>query len=111
MIADRWDLTLECIRRYYNNDKSPLYETLKEDKQFFSLFKDFKGYVDFFFLQDAVTEDYSKVNMWCGKSDFVFDGLPKTVDEYLRFIDEELRFVEKRNMRIKEYCKSNCDLQ
>jgi hypothetical protein len=111
LIADRWDLTLECIRRYYNNDKSPLYETLKEDKQFFSLFKDFKGYVDFFFLQDAVTEDYSKVNMWCGKSDFVFDGLPKTVDEYLRFIDEELRFVEKRNMRIKEYCKSNCDLQ
>ena len=55
-IADRWDLTLECIRRYYNNENSPLYKTLKEEKPFFDLFNDFKGYVDFFFLQDAVSK-------------------------------------------------------
>ncbi|HJK73666.1 MAG TPA: hypothetical protein O0X34_01565, partial [Methanocorpusculum sp.] len=26
-IKDRWDLTLECIRRYYRNEPSPLYNT------------------------------------------------------------------------------------
>lgn len=107
MISDRWDLTLECIRRYYNGENSPLYNTLIDDKPFFDLFNDFKGYVDFFFLQDAVSKDYSKVNIWCGNSDFVENGLPKTIDEYLNFIDEELKFVEQRNLRIKAYCQSS----
>lgn len=70
LICDRWDLTLECIRRYYNGDNSPLFDTIKSDSNFFDLFCDFKGYVDFFFLQDAVSDDYSKVNIWCGDADF-----------------------------------------
>jgi hypothetical protein len=28
-INDRMDLTLECIKRYYSNEKSPLFETIK----------------------------------------------------------------------------------
>ena len=56
-ISDRWDLTLECIRRYYNGEESPLYKTINRDKEFYDLFVDFKGYVDFFFLQDCVSED------------------------------------------------------
>ena len=103
-ISDRWDLTLECIRRYYNDEDSPLYNTLEKDKDFFNLFIDFKGYVDFFFFQDSVTDDYSKVNIWCGKGDFSEDGLPQTVEEYFSFIDKELEFLNKRNERIKEYC-------
>lgn len=102
-ISDRWDLTLECIRRYYNGENSPLYETFVADKDFFDLFVDFKGYVDFFLLQDAVSDDYSKVDIWCGNADFVESGLPKTVDEYFGFIDKELAFLKKRNARIKEY--------
>ncbi len=65
-IADRWDLTLECIRRYYIGQTSPLSDVIEGDKDFYALFCDFRGYVDFFFLQDAVTDDYSKVNIWCG---------------------------------------------
>ena len=106
-ISDRWDLTLECIRRYYAGETSPLYETIRADKGFYDLFVDFKGYVDFFFLQDCVNDDYSKVNIWCGDAKFEESGLPKTVDEYFEFIDKELEFLDKRNKRIRDYCKTN----
>lgn len=99
-IKDRWDLSLECIRRYYNNEDSPLYENLKKNKEFFDLFLDFKGYVDFFFLQDCVTEDYSAVIQWLDHKDFSEPPLPKTVDEYLHWMERQLEFVEKRNKRI-----------
>ena len=105
-ISDRWDLTLECIRRFYNDEDSPLYKTIKNDKSFYDLFVDFKGYVDFFFLQDCVSEDYTKVNIWEGTGDFNGDGLPKTVDDYLQFIDREFEFLAKRNNRIREYAIS-----
>jgi hypothetical protein len=39
-IADRFDLTLECIRRHYLNDSSPLDETLARYSDFFELFYD-----------------------------------------------------------------------
>lgn len=105
-IGDRWDLTLECIRKYYNNEKSPLYETLLLNKDFFDLFIDFKGYVDFFFLQDCVSTDYSSVNFWIGNGVFEKNPFPKTVDEYIQWISEELKFIEKRNNRIKEFLNS-----
>ena len=107
LISDRWDLTLECIRRYYDGLNSPLYDTIKRDKAFYDLFVNFKGYVDFFFLQDAVSDDYSKVNIWCGNADFEEEGLPKSVDEYFAFLDKELDFLDKRNARIKTYCETN----
>lgn len=103
-ISDRWDLTLECIRKYYEGEESPLYNGILQDKPFFDLFVNFKGYVDFFFLQDCVSEDYSKVNVWDGKGDFTEDGLPKTLDDYLHFLKKEFEFLAKRNERIKKYC-------
>lgn len=99
-IKDRWDLTLECIRRYYQGEESPLYRTLCRDKEFFDLFVDFKGYVDYFYLQDCVSEDYSAVRFWLGTGKFEEDPLPRTVEEYLRWIDAEMDFLKKRNDRI-----------
>lgn len=32
-----------------------------QKQMFFNLFIDFKGYVDFFFLQDLVSNDYKQV--------------------------------------------------
>ncbi|MCR4568750.1 MAG: hypothetical protein K5769_11920 [Pseudobutyrivibrio sp.] len=107
LISDRWDLTLECIRRFYENVESPLSKVLESDCGFFELFEDFKGYVDFFFLQDCVSSDYKKVDIWQGKGDFSEEPLPKTVKEYLDFIDRGLVFLEKRNARIEEYCYKN----
>ena len=49
-INDRFDLTLECIRRYYIREESPLQEVLLRYSNFFELFENFKGYVDFFLL-------------------------------------------------------------
>ena len=99
-IRDRWDLTLECIRRYYQGEESPLYKSLLKDKAFFDLFVDFKGYVDFFFLQDCVSEDYKKVNLWLGNDFFEKNPVPHTADEYLTFIGKEYDFLKKRNRRI-----------
>lgn len=100
-IIDRFDLTLECIRRYYQNEKSPLYDVLLKNKEFFDLFIDFRGYVDFFYLQDLVDNDYSKVKFWL-EDDSVFSmyPFPKTVEEYMIWINKELDFVKKRSERI-----------
>lgn len=103
-ISDRWDLTLECIRKYYIGEDSPLSKVIKDDKSFYDLFVDFKGYVDYFFLQDCVTNDYSEVNIWCGNATFEKSGLPETVNDYFEFIHKEHNFLDKRNERIREYC-------
>ena len=103
-IADRWDLTLECIRRHYAGEESPLSKVIETDKAFYDLFVDFKGYVDFFMLQDCVSDDYSAVDIWMGDASFKKNGLPETVEEYLRFLVKEHIFLDKRNRRIQEYC-------
>ena len=105
-IRDRWDLTLECIRLYYNNQKSPLYDVLIKEKEFFDLFVNFKGYVDFFFLQDCVSATYDSVLFWEGNGIFVDDPFPKSAESYLCFIENELEFVKNRNQRINEYIKN-----
>ena len=69
-IKDRFDLTLECIRRYYNNEESPLFSDLKRYNEFMTLFIDFKGYCDFFLIQDLVSEDYSEVKFYLPFNDF-----------------------------------------
>ena len=103
-IADRWDLTLECIRRHYAGEESPLSNVIESDKAFYDLFVDFKGYVDFFFMQDCVSEDYSSVDIWMGDASFKENGLPKTVEDYFKFLVKEHIFLDKRNQRIQEYC-------
>jgi hypothetical protein len=60
-ICDRMDLTLECIRRHYLRQDSPLGATLERHGDFFALFDDFRGYVDYFLLQDLVSDDYCAV--------------------------------------------------
>lgn len=103
-ISDRWDLTLECIRRHYAGEESPLSKVTESDKAFYDLFVDFKGYVDFFFLQDCVSDDYATVDIWCGDALFQKTGLPETVGDYFKFIRKEHEFLDKRNKRIQQYC-------
>ena len=54
-IGDRLDLTLECIRRHYLGEPSPLSDVLERYRAFFDLFGDFQGYVTFFLLDDLTT--------------------------------------------------------
>ena len=102
-ISDRWDLTLECIRRHYAGEESPLSKAMDSDREFFDLFLDFRDYVDYFFLQDCVTEDYSRVRYWIGDGAFNKNALPQTVDEYLLWLERQRDFLDRRNDRIKEY--------
>lgn len=101
-IRDRWDLTMECIRKYYNNEQSPLFDVLERNRDFFDLFVDFRGYVDFFYMQDCVSSDYKSVIFWLGDGNFLKNPFPKTVDEYVYWINSNIDFVKKRNERIRE---------
>ena len=99
-IQDRFDLTLECIRRHYLNQQNPLTDVLERNSNFFALFGDFKGYVDFFFLQDLVAKDYVTIKFWTNFDNFQTAPLPKNKEEYLSYISELLDFVKARNQRI-----------
>jgi hypothetical protein len=99
-IADRLDTTLECVRRHYLGRSSPLGETLSRYSAFFALFEDFSGYVDFFMLQDLVTEDCSAVNFFMPFDDFNTPSVPKDVDTYKEYRHRSIEFVKARNRRI-----------
>jgi len=100
LIKDRIDLTLECIRRYYNNEISPLTEVLTRYADFFRLFGDFKGYVEFFLLQDLVSEDFLEIKFFRHFEDFKTPAVPKTLEDYLSYKDRAIKFVNNRNQRI-----------
>ena len=103
-IVDRFDLTLECIRRFYNQETSPLYDTLNRYSDFFKLFQDFKGYVDFFLLQDLVIENYSKVKFFIPfDENFPTQPLPQDKDDYLIFLRNNETFLDGRNQRIRQW--------
>ena len=105
-IDDRFDLTLECIRRFYSEENSPLYNTLLRYKSYFDLFGNFMGYIHFFFLNDLVNEN-NEINFYLS-----FDGFktrPKfsDVDQYLSYKDRVIEFIKSRNTRIENYVKLN----
>lgn len=102
-IKDRFDLTLECVRRHYLGMTSPLGDTLERYRGYFGLFDDFAGYVDFFLLQDLVTSDKSAVNFFVPFDDFNRPATPKTCDEYREFKRCSIEFVEARNRRMHRY--------
>jgi hypothetical protein len=99
-IADRFDLTLECIRRHYLSQGSPLAETLSRYREFFALFEDFNGYVDFFMLQDLITEDHSTVSFFMPFDNFNAPSVPRDRDAYTKYRHRSIEFVEARNRRI-----------
>lgn len=99
-IVDRLDITIECIRRYYLGQDSSLHDTLDRYREFFNLFGGFKGYIDFFLLQDAVSEDYTTVNIATPFDNFNTSPAPSSVDEYVMYMEATAKFVEARNERI-----------
>jgi hypothetical protein len=99
-IKDRFDLTVECIRRHYVDEPSPLSDTLARYEDFFGLFGDFRGYVDFFLLQDMVAEDYSAVRFFMPFQGFTGSPLPGSVGAYNAYKQLAIEFIEARNQRI-----------
>ena len=106
LIKDRLDLTLECIRRHYNNEVNPLKEVLSRYSDFFTLFDNFKGYVEFFLLQDIVCDDYSTIRFFMPFEDFKAPVVPTTVNQYLSYKKLAIEFVNCRNQRILKSIKT-----
>lgn len=102
LIDDRFDLTLECIRRFYISEPNPLDETIKSYTSFFQLFGTFEGYVDFFLLNDLVDER-GDVKFYLPFDDFQSPPEFKDVEDYLLYKNRVGLFVEARNKRIDEY--------
>jgi hypothetical protein len=100
-IKDRFDLTVECIRRYYRREHSPLFETLDRYAEFFALFGDFRGYVEFFLLQDLVTEDCAAVRFFTPFEEFVSWPVPATTEGYRAYMRHAHAFIQARNERIR----------
>ena len=103
-IADRMDLTLECIRRHYLEEgESPLADVLDAYSDFFAQFEGFDEFVDFFHFQDLVTHDYESVRFYLPLEDFTRSGLPQTVDEYAKCMEATLSLINSRQRRMSEW--------
>ncbi len=99
-IGDRFDLTLECIRRHYAEDANPLSGVLARYARFFDLFRDFRGYVEYFFLQDLVSADFSAVTISEPFDNFRGSPIPSGARQYNAYKTASVMFIEARNQRI-----------
>jgi len=101
-IDDRFDLTLECIRRFYLGLPSPLHDVLLRYQDFFRLFRDFRGYIDFFLLQDLVTKNYEQIKFYLPFDNFMSAPKFHCINDYLIYQERVIDFINKRNSRIDE---------
>jgi hypothetical protein len=99
-IRDRFDLTIECIRRQYAGEPNPLNETLARYANFFALFGDFAGYVNFFLLHDLVDEVTSSIKFFTPFRNFEDSPLPRPITAYLAYRERAIEFISARNRRI-----------
>lgn len=99
-IGDRFDLTLECIRRHFFGELSPLSNVLERYREFFDLFGTFEGYVDFFHFQDLVLTEGGPINFFLPYKNFELSPYPQDLESYRAYRDGVAAFVAARNARI-----------
>lgn len=110
-IADRMDLTLECIRRHYDGGPvSPLESVLAAYGDFFALFEGLAEFVEFFHFQDLVTQDGQAIEFFLPFDDFERSGTPTSVDEFVSYSERMLAFIRRRELRVAEWVRSHRDL-
>ncbi|SDP61121.1 hypothetical protein SAMN04487914_12034 [Arthrobacter sp. ok909] len=108
LIADRMDLTLECIRRHYGGEQeSPLTSVLNAYEDFFALFDGFAEFVDFFHLQDLVTPGYDEVLFYLPFDQFERSGTPATTEEFVTYREATLEFIAGRGRRMAKWVIEN----
>lgn len=99
-IADRFDLTIECVRRHYAGDTAhPLADAFGRYRDFFDLFDTFAGYISFWHLDDLI-DPAGHVKLFHPSDDFTLPALPRTLDDYLAYCERTIEFVAARNARI-----------
>ena len=103
-IWDRFDLTLKCIKLFYEdpNAFNPLAQCMEADRWFYELFVNFEGFTEFFFLQDFIDEK-GNVKYYFDDGSFRKEPRPKNTEEYWRFIGAQEEICLKRKERIRGY--------
>jgi hypothetical protein len=105
MIADRFDLTLECIRLHYRGIDNPLGQTLDRYQDFFAIFESFENYVEFFLLQDLITPASGEIKFFTKNTElFTSSAFPRTGADYLEYRENSMEFLTRRNQRIQDWC-------
>src|SRR5690606_9760941 len=92
LIDDRFDLTLECIRLFYDGQQSPLYDTFLRYKNFFDLFENSKGYIDFFLL-NALVDESENIRFYLPFDNFKTKPTFTDIDEYLVYKKKVTEFI------------------
>ena len=101
-IADRFDLTVECIRRHYEGDTThPLADAFGRYRDFFDLFGGFAGYVEFWLRYDLVDAE-GRVQLFLPSEDFTLPSVPRSLVDYLVFCERTIAFVAARNKRVQQ---------
>lgn len=98
-IQDRWDLTLEAIRLFYEGGTSPLARTMERHESYYSLFGSFAGFVDHFLLDDFV-DSRGAVRFLLPFENFDLLPLPSDLPTYARYRLDSLELFEARRLRI-----------
>jgi hypothetical protein len=62
--------------------------------------EDFSGYVNFFLLQDLVTDDHAAVTFFMPLNDFRTPAVPQDHATYSEYRPRSIDFIEARNRRI-----------
>jgi hypothetical protein len=106
-IQDRWDLTLEAIRRHYVGAPSPLAETLDRYADFFGLFGTFEGYLDHFVLRDFVDAN-GKVQFLLPFDDFKSPVLPADLETYTHYRRDSQKLFKARRLSIQKEIDRRC---
>ena len=70
---------------------------------FFELFVDFRGYTNFFLLQDLVMDDHTAVRFFTPFADFTGSALPESLEAYLHYRARCIEFINARNARMQEF--------
>ena len=83
------------------NENSPLLKTLENYKDFFDLFIDFNGYIEFFLLQDFIN-DKKQIKFSLPFDNFNRLQLPQSIDEYRQYKNHIINLIDKRNSRIQK---------
>ena len=110
-IGDRFDYTLECIRRYYfkDNSNNPLFHYLDNDRDFFNKFgkneDGFNTYVEYFYLNKCLVVN-GEIQFFLGeKSENIYFNkcaIPEDENTWFKLYNKTMEFVSKRNKVIKK---------
>jgi hypothetical protein len=84
-------------------EPSGLGDAIARYRDFFALFGSFNGYVDFFLLQDLVSNDHSAVQFFAPFDDFKSSSVPQDLTTYLEYRRRSIEFIAARNRRMERY--------